>query len=102
MLAVRSDVATASLYSRTNDTLWSAFGSQPESNLEGAWDLIVLDNHYLMLTSTGTSNELTWNSISKDASHHNNSTWSSLAFGYLAAGSQTGAVVDANGTIHLS
>ena len=101
-LAVRSDVATASLYSRTNDTLWSAFGSQPESNLEGAWDLIVLDDHYVMLTSTGMSNELTWNSISKEASHHNNSTWSSLAFGYLAAGSQTGAEVDANGTIHLS
>lgn len=101
VLAVRSDAETPSLYSRINDTMWSEFGSQPASNLEGAWDLIVLEDHYVMLTSTGLGNELTWNSISKEASHHN-STWSSLAFGYLAAGSQTDAQVDANGTIHLS
>ena len=102
MMAVRSDAATASLYKRTNSTTWTSFGSQPDSNLEGAWDLVVMDDHYLLLTSTGPTNELTWNTISKQASLQNTSPWSSLAFGYRSAGGQTDAQVDSNGTIHLS
>lgn len=101
-LAVRSNQETPSLYARINATEWTAFGTQPESNLEGAWDLVVADAHYFLMTSSGIGNELTWNAISKQAAHSDIDAWSSLAFGYMGAGSQTDAQVDANGTIHMA
>ena len=104
MLAVRSDsVSSPSLFSRLNASTWSALSaSQPDSNLEGAWDLVVMDDHYLLMTSSGVNNELTWNTISKQDASELTGLWSSLSFGYRAAGSQTEAQVDGNGTIHLA
>ena len=104
MLAVHSDVdSTPFLHTRLNETMWSSLSvSRPDSNLEGAWDLVVMDDHYLLLTSSGLGNELTWNSISKQEATQSNGLWSSLSFGYLAAGSQTGAQTDGNGTVHLA
>ena len=100
-LALRSNTPTPSIYTRTNSSEWVAFGAQPESNLEGAWDLIVMDAHYLLMTSTGSDNVLTWNAIAKDAASMNSTSWSTLSFGYKTAGSQTNAQTDGNGTIHL-
>ena len=61
-----------------------------------------MDEHYLLMTSTGYDNALTWNAIGKEAASINSTSWSTLAFGYKAAGSQTNAQVDSNGTVHLS
>ena len=104
MMAVHSDSSLLpSLHSRVNSTVWSPLNApQPASNLEGAWDLVVMDDHYLLMTSSGSNNELTWNTISKHRANQSNSTWSSLAFGYRTVGSQTGAQTDGNGTIHLA
>ena len=100
-LAVRSDMSTPSLYTRTNISEWTAFATQPTSALDGAWDLVVMDDHYLLLTSTGSGKDLTWNAIAKESAMHNSTAWSTLAFGYKTVGSQTNAQVDSNGTIHL-
>ncbi|DAC21619.1 MAG TPA: hypothetical protein HA345_06770, partial [Candidatus Thalassarchaeaceae archaeon] len=82
------------------------FGSQPASTIDGAWDLSSEDGTYILMTSVGSSNLLTWNSLNTHASSASPMTpeylWSSLSFGDVTATGTVGLYVDSNETLHLA
>ncbi|RZD42776.1 MAG: hypothetical protein CXT70_02355, partial [Methanobacteriota archaeon] len=65
IMAVRGSGNSDVIYVEDIDGNWTTIASQPPSTSNGAWDLIELDDHYVLLTSEPTSNLLTWNSLSK-------------------------------------
>ena len=86
-LAVRADSSSDVLYLRNGPLNWTSFGQQPPSTVDGAWDLSIMDEHIVLMTSVGQSNLLTWNSLDiNESSYH----WNSLTFGDVTA---TGSAV---------
>ena len=80
-LAVRADSSSDVLYLRNGPLNWTSFGQQPPS-VDGAWDLSVMDEHVVLMTSVGQLNLLTWNSLDiNESSYH----WNSLTFGDVTA-----------------
>jgi|TARA_B100001094_G_scaffold180854_1_gene175239 hypothetical protein len=98
-LAVRADASSDVLYVRNDSLNWTSFGQQPISTPEGAWDLSFDGEHFLLMTSVGQSNLLTWNSLeANESSYH----WNSLTFGDVTATGSVGLYTDSNETLHLA
>lgn len=98
-LAVRADSSSDVLYLRNGPLNWTSFGQQPPSTVDGAWDLSVMDEHVVLMTSVGQSNLLTWNSLDiNESSYH----WNSLTFGDVTATGSVGLYTDSNETLHLA
>ena len=98
-MAVRGDSTTDVLYARNSTGHWSSFGQQPDSNAGGTWDLTVENDTYILMTSTGQSNLLTWNSLNTaESSYH----WNSLSFGDISTIDSVGLFTDSNETLHMA
>ena len=105
-MAVRADSTSDVLYTRNASLDWHSFGSQPASTIDGAWDLSSEDGTYILMTSVGTNNLLTWNSLNTHTSSASPITpeylWSSLSFGDVTATGTVGLYTDSNETLHLA
>jgi hypothetical protein len=98
-MAVRGDSNTDVLYARNSTGHWSSFGHQPDSNADATWDLTVENNTYILMTSNGQSNLLTWNSLNTaESSYH----WNSLSFGDISTTGSVGLFTDSNETLHMA
>ena len=105
-MAVRADSTSDVLYVRNSSLDWHSFGTQPASTIDGAWDLSSEDGTYILMTSVGANNLLTWNSLNTHTSSATQSTpeylWSSLSFGDVTATGSVGLYTDSNETLHLA
>jgi len=105
-MAVRGDINSDVLYVRNGSLDWHSFGEQPTSTLEGAWDLSSEDGVYILMTSVGSTNLLTWNSLNIDSVSGGQVTpqyiWTSLTFGDITATGTVGLYTDSNETFHLA
>ena len=105
-MAVRADSTSDVLYVRNSSLDWHSFGTQPASTIDGAWDLSSEDGTYILMTSVGTNNLLTWNSLNTLTSSPTQSSpeyfWSTLSFGDVTATGSVGLYTDSNETLHLA
>jgi hypothetical protein len=101
-LAVRGNGDSDVIYVEDDDGNWTTIATQPSSTASGVWDLVELDDHYILLTSEPTSNLLTWNSLSKNQINGASAPWMSMSFGDVSVGNHIDADVDSNGTVILS
>ena len=105
-MAVRGDVNSDVLYVRNGSLDWHSFGEQPTSTLDGAWDLSSENGIYILMTSVGSNNLLTWNSLNAESFSGNQTPpqyiWSSLSFGDITATGTVGLYTDSNETLHLA
>jgi len=98
-MAVRGDSNSDVLYVRDSNGIWSSFGTQPESNSDSTWDLAVENNTYILMTSAGQSNLLTWNTLNaEEPSYH----WNSISFGDISTIGSVGLFRDSNETLHMA
>jgi hypothetical protein len=58
-LAVRGNGNSDIIYVEDDNGNWTTIASQPPSTVNGVWDLVEFDDHYVLLTSDPTSNLLT-------------------------------------------
>jgi len=101
-LAVRGNGNSDVIYVEDTDGNWTTIATQPPSSASGVWDLVELNDHYILLTSEPTSNLLTWNSLSKNQINDASAPWMSMTFGDINAGNHIDADIDSNGTLMLS
>ena len=101
-LAIRGNGNSDVIYVEDDDGNWTTIATQPSSTASGVWDLVELDDHYILLTSEPTSNLLTWNSLSKNQINGAPAPWMSMTFGDIRAGNHIDADIDSNGTVMLS
>jgi hypothetical protein len=101
-MAIRGNGNSDVIYIEDDEGNWTTIATQPPSASAGAWDLIELDDHYVILTSEPTSNLLTWNSLSKHQINGEAAPWMSMSFGDISTGNSIDADIDSNGTIILS
>ena len=105
-MAIRADSTSDVLYVRNGSLDWDSFGSQPASTVDGAWDLSSEDGTFILMTSVGSTNLLTWNSLNTHSSsvapNSPEYLWSSLSFGDVSATGTVGLYVDSNETLHLA
>lgn len=98
-MAVRGDSNSDVLYVRNTTGNWSSFGAQPASNAGGTWDLSVENHTFILMTSVGQTNLLTWNSLNAaETTYH----WNSLSFGDVSTMGSVGLYTDANETLHMA
>ena len=98
-MAVRGDSNSDVLYVRNSTGHWSSFGHQPDSNADGTWDLAVENNTFILMTSAGQSNLLTWNSLNAVGSSYH---WNSISFGDISTKGSVGLFRDSNETLHMA
>lgn len=105
-MAVRGDSNSDVIYIRNGSLDWHSFGSQPASTVEGAWDLSSEGGTYVLMTSVGQNNLLTWNSLNTQPTLSSQSSseyfWNSLSFGDVTATGSVGFYTDSNETLHLA
>jgi len=105
-MAVRADSNSDVLYVRNGSLDWISFGEQPVSTLEGAWDLSSENGTYILMTSVGQNNLLTWNSLNTNSIPGTQAApqyiWKSLSFGDITATGTVGLYTDSNETLHLA
>jgi hypothetical protein len=103
------------MYLRKSSLDWFSFGSQPVSTEQGAWDLWVENDTFVLMTSAGQNNLLSWNSMRIGSFHPHAlqhsyqgesdltfSSWNSFTFGDLTATGTVGLYEDDNSTLHLA
>ncbi len=114
-MAVKGDANSNALYLRNGSLDWFSFGSQPAASADGAWDLFVEDDSFILMTSVGQNNLLTWNTM-RIGSHYSHAlpesylgetnmtfnTWNSFTFGDVTATGTVGLYMDSNNTLHLA
>ena len=105
-MAVRADANSDVLYVRNGSVDWNSFGAQPTSTVDGAWDLSSENGTYILMTSVGQNNLLTWNSLNTDSVSGGQAVpqyiWKSLSFGDITATGTVGLYTDSNETLHLA
>ena len=101
-LAIRGNGNSDVIYVEDDDGNWTTIATQPPSTANGVWDLVELDDHYVLLASEPTSNLLTWNSLSKNQINGAPAPWMSMSFGDINPGNHIDADIDSNGTVILS
>ena len=103
-MAVRADSNSDVLYVRNGSLDWKSFGTQPPSTIDGAWDLSSENGTFILMTSVGQTNLLTWNTLNIETPSTNSSQyiWNSLSFGDITATGTVGLYTDSNQTLHLA
>ncbi len=101
LLAVRANAVSALMMLNETGT-WNTVAERPAAAVDGAWDVQVVDDHLLLLTSDPTTNHLVVNTVELDGIHQGFAPWMSVRFGDVVTGYPVDAVVDSNGTVHMA
>ena len=100
VLAVRGNAATSIL--GLNETgVWVSLAERPDAAVNGAWDIVHLGDHLLLLTSDPITHQLTVNTLELNRSHPD-AQWMSVSFGNIIANEPVNAVLDSNGTVQMA
>ena len=101
VLAVRAN-SVSSLYGMNFDGTWAPITERPAAAVDGAWDILHMGNHLLLLTSEPSTQQVTVNTLDLAAVTNSSASWSSVKFGNIESTGPMNAMVDSNGTVHLS
>ena len=101
VLAVRANSISA-LYSVNGDGNWTSIAERPAAAVDGAWDVVHMGSHLLLLTSEPSTQRVTVNTLDLNSIANASPTWISASFGDIESSSPMSAMVDTNGTVHLS
>ena len=101
VLAVRAN-AVSSLLAPNSTGDWVALAERPAAAVDGAWDVLHMGDHLLLLTSDPVSNHLIVNTAELNGVHSGFAPWMSVRFGDVVTNYPVDAVVDTNGTVHLA
>ena len=101
ILAVRAN-AVSSLLAPNSTGDWVTLTERPAAAVDGAWDVLHMGDHLLLLTSDPVSNHLVVNTAELGGVHADHAPWMSVRFGDIVSNHPVDAVVDSNGTVHLA
>ena len=82
--------------------VWNTVAERPAAAIDGAWDVLLVDEHLLLLTSDAVSNHLVVNTLEMNSLHEGQAPWMTVRFGDVLTTSPVDAVIDGNGTIHMA
>ncbi|MGB0237150.1 MAG: hypothetical protein ACPF93_08680, partial [Poseidonia sp.] len=100
VLAVRGN-AISSLLGMNETGHWITLAERPAAAVDGAWDVVHMGEHLLLLTSDPATQQLTVNTVELNHSH-GAATWMSVMFGDITANEAVHATLDSNGTVHMA
>ena len=100
MLAVRGN-AISSLLGMNETGHWTTLAERPAAAVDGAWDVVHMGEHLLLLTSDPATQQLTVNTVELNHSH-GAATWMSVMFGDITTNEAVHATPDSNGTVHMA
>ena len=100
MLAVRGN-AISSVLGLNETGVWATLAERPAAAADGAWDLVHVDDHLLLLTSDPATQQLTVNTLELNHSHQT-ASWMSVMFGDITTNEPVHATLDSNGTVHMA
>ena len=100
MLAVRGN-AISSLLGMNETGHWTTLAERPAAAVDGAWDVVHMGEHLLLLTSDPATQQLTVNTVELNHSH-GAATWMSVMFGDITTNEAVHATLDSNGTVHMA
>jgi hypothetical protein len=100
MMAVRGN-AISSILGLNETGVWTTLAERPAAAVDGAWDLVHMDGHLLLLTSDPTTQQLTVNTLELNHSHQA-APWMSVMFGDITSNEPVHAMLDSNGTVHMA
>lgn len=101
VLAVRGN-AVSSLLMPNATGVWTAVAERPAAAHDGAWDVLVVDDHLLLLTSDESTHQLTVNTLELSQVQTGYSPWMSVKFGDVTVRHAVSAQRDSNGTVHMA
>ena len=100
VLAVRANAVSSILMPNgTGD--WNAVAERPAAAHDGAWDVLVVNDHLLLLTSDESTHQLTVNTLELSSVQQSYSPWMSAKFGDVVVTHKMDATFDTNGTVHM-
>ena len=100
VLAVRGN-AISSLLGMNETGQWTTLAERPAAAVDGAWDVVHMGEHLLLLTSDPATQQLTVNTVELNHSH-GAATWMSVMFGDITTDEAVHATLDSNGTVHMA
>ena len=101
VLAIRANAASSIMMMNSTGG-WDVLTQRPAAAVNGAWDIVEVDGHLLLLTSDPTTNHLIVNTLEIAAAQQGAAPWISMRFGDVKSSFQVDARIDDNGTIHLA
>ncbi len=101
VLAVRANSISA-LYTVNGDGNWTSIAERPAAAVDGAWDVVHMGSHLLLLTSEPSTQRVTVNTLDLNSIANASPFWISASFGDIESSGPMNAMVDTNGTVHLS
>ena len=101
ILAIRgNEISAIMMLNETN--AWVTVAERPAAAVNGAWDVLHVDGHLLLLTSDINTQHLVVNTLELDSVHEGFAPWMSTRFGTVVTSAPVDAVLDANGTVHMA
>ena len=100
LLAVRAN-AVSSIMMLNATGVWESVAERPAAAVDGAWDVLHVGNHLLLLTSDPVTKQLVVNTMELDSLHDGFAPWMSVRFGDVLTQYPVDAIVDTNGTVHM-
>ena len=101
VLALRGN-ALSPIMMLNESNVWNTVAERPAAAIDGAWDVLLVDEHLLLLTSDAVSNHLVVNTLEMNSLHEGQAPWMTVRFGDVLTTSPVDAVIDGNGTIHMA
>jgi len=101
VLAIRAN-SVSSLYMMNEDATWTSVAERPAAAVDGAWDVLHMGSHLLLVTSEPVTQRVTINTLDLNSITNASASWLSVSFGGIESSAPMNAMVDSNNTIHLS
>jgi hypothetical protein len=101
VLAIRAN-SVSSLYMMNEDATWTSVAERPAAAVDGAWDVLHMGSHLLLVTSEPVTQRVTINTLDLNSITNASASWLSVSFGGIESSAPMNAMVDSNNTVHLS
>lgn len=101
VLAIRAN-SVSSLYMMNEDATWTSVAERPAAAVDGAWDILHMGSHLLLVTSEPVTQRVTINTLDLNSITNASASWLSVSFGGIESSAPMNAMVDSNNTVHLS
>ncbi len=98
VLAVRGNAAS-SIFMLNQTYAWNPIAQRPDAAANGAWDIVTVGEHLLLLTSDPTTQHLVVNTLELDGVLGDQAPWMSVRFGDVVIEAPVSATLDADGTV---
>lgn len=101
ILAIRAN-AVSSIMILNSTGAWETVAERPDAAANGAWDVVRMNDHLMLMTSDPTSQHLVFNTVELNGAHDGFAPWMSVHFGDVVTQYAVDAALDSNGTVHMA